>query len=106
MTSVLARKIENLAKRERRSQTALLSEMVQVYEDFRKDQKDLQLVERCIREAQEEHAVSPISAEEIVAESVRLAREGAKRAKQLGIKTDMASVNRRIHEQRKRRRSA
>jgi hypothetical protein len=69
------------------------------------DRDEERWVENLIQEAKAEQARQPMSAEEILAEDGRLVRAGAKRAAKLGIKTDLRSATRLIHERRKVRRS-
>jgi hypothetical protein len=59
-----------------------------------------------IRQAQAEVAAHPMTTKEILAESERLSRAGAERAKKLGIKTDIRSAVRLIHAYRRARRSS
>lgn len=63
-------------------------------------------VANLIREAKAEEAEHPMTIEEVLAENRRLAQAGAKRAKKLGIKTDLRSAVRLIHEYRRARRSS
>ena len=56
-----------------------------------------------IQDAKAEQATNPMSRAELLAESERLSRAGEKHAKRLGIKTDVRSANRIIHEYRKAR---
>jgi hypothetical protein len=63
-------------------------------------------VANLIREAKAEEAAHPMSTEELLAEEERLVRARAKRAKELGIKTDIRSAVRIIHEYRRARRSS
>ncbi len=77
--------------------------MVRVYQRFRhqRDRDESHWVANLIQEAKAEEAKKPITIDEILAESERFARDGAKQAKKLGIKTDSRSVNQLIHERRK-----
>ena len=47
-----------------------------------------------------------MTTDELLAEGDRLARAGAERAKKLGIKTDLRSATKIIHERRKSRRAS
>jgi metal-responsive CopG/Arc/MetJ family transcriptional regulator len=103
--SAVAREVETLAKQERRTKSELFREMVRVYHRFR-DQRDRDEARWVANVIQEAKAEKPMTPEQILAESNRLARSGAKRAKKLGIKTGPRSATRLIHERRKVRRSA
>ncbi len=59
-----------------------------------------------IKETRAEQAKKPMAVDKILAESKRLARAGAKRAKKLGIKTDVRSATQLIHERRQARKSS
>ncbi len=104
----VVKEVEALAKEERRTKSELFREMVRVYHRFRtqRDRDEVRWVANVIQEAEAEQAKKPMTAEEILAESNRLARSGAKRANKLGIKTDLRSVTQLIHERRKARRPA
>ena len=104
----MAKEVESLAKQERRTKSELFREMVRVYHQFRsqRDRDELKWVKNLIQEARDEQAKNPMTVEEIIAESERFARAGAKQAKKLGIKTDPRSLTKLIHERRKVRRSA
>jgi hypothetical protein len=56
-----------------------------------------------VSEAKAEEKSNPMTADELLAESERLARHGAQQAKKLGIKAK--NVDRLIHEYRKERRA-
>jgi metal-responsive CopG/Arc/MetJ family transcriptional regulator len=100
--------VESLAKEEGRTKSELFREMVRVYHRFRRqrDRDETRWVANLIQEAKAEQSKKPMTADEILGESERLARTAAKQAKKLGIKTDSTSVNHLIHERRKIRRSA
>jgi metal-responsive CopG/Arc/MetJ family transcriptional regulator len=102
----LVNEVETLAKEERRTKSELFREMVRVYQRFRhqRDRDEDRWVANLIREARAEEAKKPMTVDELLAESERFTREGAKQAKKLGIKTDPRSVNQLIHERRKTRR--
>jgi metal-responsive CopG/Arc/MetJ family transcriptional regulator len=104
----LVKEVESLAKQERRTKSELFREMVRVYQRFRhqRDRDEDRWVAKIIEEAKAEEAKKPMTVAEILAESARFAREGAKQAKKLGIKTDPRSVNKLVHERRKARQSA
>ena len=104
----VVKEVEALAKEERRTKSELFREMVRVYHRFRdqRDRDDTRWVANLIREAKAEQARNSVTADDLLAESERLARAGARQAKKLGIKTDSRSVTHLIHERRKARRSA
>jgi metal-responsive CopG/Arc/MetJ family transcriptional regulator len=99
----VVKEVETLAREERRTKSELFREMVRVYLRY-KDQRDrdeARWVANIIQEAKAEQAKQPMTAEEILVESERLVRSAAKRAKLLGIKSDLNSATRIIHERRK-----
>jgi metal-responsive CopG/Arc/MetJ family transcriptional regulator len=104
----VVKEVEALAKEERRTKSELFREMVRVYHRYRdhRDRDEARWVANVIAEGKTEQAKVPMTADEILAESRRLARAGAKRAKKLGIKTDARNVTKLIHERRKARRPA
>jgi hypothetical protein len=104
----VVREVESLARKERRTKSELFREMVRVYQRFRlqRDRDEARWVENLIQETRAEQAKHPMSVGEILAESERLGLAAAKRAKKLGIKSDLRSATRLIHERRKIRRSA
>jgi metal-responsive CopG/Arc/MetJ family transcriptional regulator len=102
------KEVETLARKERRTKSELFREMVRVYQRFRlqRDRDEARWVENLIQEAKAEQAKNPMTTAAMMAESERLVRAAAKRAKKLGLKTDLRSATRLIHERRKTRRSA
>jgi len=104
----MAREVDTLARRERRTKSELFREMLRVYRRFRyqRDRDEARWIADLIEEAEAEQAKRPLTTDQILAESERLARAGAKRARKLALKTDLESVSRLIHEHRKARRSA
>jgi metal-responsive CopG/Arc/MetJ family transcriptional regulator len=102
------KEVESLARKERRTKSELFREMVRVYQRFRlqRDRDEERWVANLIQEAQAEQAKSPLTVEEMLAENDRLSRAAAKHAKKFGLKTDLRSATRLIHEHRKARRSA
>ena len=104
----LVKEVENLAKQERRTKSELFREMVRVYQRFRlqRDWDEDRWVANLIAEARAEETKKPMTVDELLAESEKFTREGAKQAEKLGIKTDPQSVSKLIHERRKARRSA
>jgi len=103
----LVKEVEALAREERRTKSELFREMVRVYSRYRqqRDRDEDRWVMKIIEEAKAEEAENPMSAEDMLKESARLARFGERQAKKLGVKTDMRSINRMIHERRKARKS-
>jgi metal-responsive CopG/Arc/MetJ family transcriptional regulator len=103
----VAKEVEILAKKERRTKSELFREMVRVYHRFRdqRDRDEKRWVENLIEETKDEQAKKPMTADEILAESKQLARTRAERTRKLGIGTDPRSVSQLIHERRKARRS-
>lgn len=104
----LVKEVETLARQEHRTKSELFREMMRVYRRFRneRDREWTRRVTNLIREGRADAERNPMSADEILAESGRLARQGASRAKKLGVATDSRTVNTIIHERRKARRSA
>lgn len=104
----LARRVEKLARLERRTPAALLREMLRLYERHRQEQAEEPYTEewalRLMQEAQEEERLHPMTEEE-EREEEDLQRYGAAQAKKLGIKSDK-DIERIIHEHRKRHRHA
>jgi len=100
----VAKEIETLAKRERRTKSELFREMVRVYGRYRAQREwhDQRWVENLIAEVKAEQAANPMSIEEMLKESERIARYGARQSKKLGIKPK--DINRIIHEYRRERR--
>jgi Tfp pilus assembly protein PilP len=105
----LARRMEKLARQERRTPVALLREMLRLYERYRKKQEEDPYTEawalRLMQEAREEERLHPMSVEEDEREEEELQRYGAAQAKKLGIKSDK-DIDRIIQEHRKRHRHA
>jgi hypothetical protein len=104
----VVREVESLARKERRTKSELFREMVRVYQRFRlqRDRDEESWVANLIQEAKAEEAKNPMTVAEMLAENDRLNRAAAKHAKKLGLKTDLRSATRLIHERRKARRSA
>lgn len=110
MPPALARRVEKLARQERRTPAALLREMLRLYERYRKQQEeepepyDEAWAMKLIREVEAEDRRSPVTPEELEREAKDLRRYGAAQAKRLGIKT--TDIDRLIHEHRAQRRHA
>jgi metal-responsive CopG/Arc/MetJ family transcriptional regulator len=102
----VVREVEALAKEERRTKSELFREMVRVYRRYRqqRDRDEERWILNLIAETKAEQAKNPMSVEDMLKESDRLARYGARQAKKLGIKPK--DVNRLIHEHRKEARRA
>ena len=102
----VVKEVEKLASQECRTKNELFREMVRVYRRYRqhRDRDEERWINQVIEEAKAEQAASPMSVEELLAEDSRLAEYGEQQAKKMGIKTDMRSINRIIHERRKARR--
>lgn len=101
----LAREVENLAKRERRTKSELFREMVRVYRRYsqQRDRDEDRWIANLIVEENAGKAQNAPSIEEMLQESDRLVRYGEKRAKQLGIKRK--DIDRIIHEHRQAQRA-
>jgi metal-responsive CopG/Arc/MetJ family transcriptional regulator len=100
----VVREVETLAKQERRTKSELFREMVRVYRRYRqqRDRDEDRWIMNLIEEAKAEQAKNPMSVEDMLTESDRLANYGARQAKKLGIKPK--DVNRVIHEHRQQAR--
>jgi metal-responsive CopG/Arc/MetJ family transcriptional regulator len=101
--------LEQMAKEEHRTKSELFREMVRVYRSYRKRHPEPEIddewVMQVLREAQEEEKRNPMTDEEFMEESRKLAEYGARQAKKLGIDVDDDEViNRMIHDVRSRRR--
>jgi predicted transcriptional regulator len=105
----LARRVEKLARQERRTPAALLREMLRVYERHKQKQEEDPYTEEwtlsLMQEAQEEERQHPMTEEEEEREKEELQRYGAAQAKKLGIKSDK-DIECLIQEHRKRHRHA
>jgi metal-responsive CopG/Arc/MetJ family transcriptional regulator len=101
----VVKEVETLARQECRTKSELFREMVRVYVRYRnqREHDEEQWIARLIEETKAEQARNPMSVEAMLAESERLARDGAERAKKLGIKPK--DINRLVHEYRKSRKT-
>lgn len=99
------KEVETLAKEERRTKSELFREMVRVYRRYRtqRDRDEERWIMGIIEEAKAEQAKNPMSVEEMLKESERLADYGVQKAQDIGIKAK--DVNRIIHEDRKTRKA-
>ena len=86
----LYRSAMRVAKEEFRSKSELVREALRSYVSRRERDEDRRVM-KIIEEAQAEKAKKPMTVEEMLAESDRLARYGAERAKRLGIKWDSST---------------
>jgi len=101
----VAKEIETLAKRERRTKSELFREMVRVYERYRAQREldEERWVENLIAEVKAEQSEHPMSVKEMLKESDRIARYGERQAKKLGIKPK--DISRLVHEYRPSRKA-
>jgi len=97
----VVKEVETLAKEERRTKSELFREMVRVYRRYKqqRDRDEERWISNLITEAKAEQAQSPMTVEDMLHDSERLARYGARQSKKLGIKPK--DVNRLVHDYRK-----
>ncbi len=101
LPEAMVKEAEKLAKHENRTMSELIREALRQYRaKQRAEREDLQWANQIIAEAHPEQQESPMTREELLAESRRLARSGARQAKKLGIKTTDTEIVRLIHKQR------
>ena len=100
---IIVKEIETLAKQERRTKSELFREMVRVYRRYRdqRDRDENRWIMGIIEEAKSEQEKNPMSIEEILKESDRLSRDGARQARKLGIKPE--DIDRIVHDYRARK---
>ena len=100
---VVVKEVENLARQERRTKSELFREMVRVYRRYReqRDRDEGRWIMGIIEEARAEQAKNPISIEDMLKESDRLSRYGARQARKLGIKPK--DIDRIVHDYRVRK---
>lgn len=98
----VVREVDKLARTERRTRSELFREMVRVYVRYRgqRERDEERWITNLIAETKAEQARTPMSVEEMLAETKRLAKYGARSAKRLGIRTE-EDVDRLIHARRK-----
>jgi len=98
----VVKEVETLARQERRTKSELFREMVRVYRRYRdqRERDDSRWIAGIIEEAKTEQKTRPISTEEMLEESERLSRSGARQAKKLGIKSK--DIDRIVHDHRAR----
>lgn len=99
----VVKEVETLARQERRTKSELFREMVRVYRRYRgqRDRDESRWIKGIIEETRAEREKNPMSTEEMLKESDRLSRTGARQAKRLGIK--QKDVDRIVHEYRARK---
>jgi metal-responsive CopG/Arc/MetJ family transcriptional regulator len=99
----VVKEVETLAKQERRTKSELFREMVRVYRRYRdqRDRDESRWITGIIEEAKVEQRKNPMSTEEMLKESERLSRSGARQAKTLGIKSK--DIDRIVHDHRARK---
>ena len=100
---VVVKEVENLARQERRTKSELFREMVRVYRRYReqRDRDERRWIMGIIEEARAEQEKNPISIEDMLKESDRLSRYGARQARKLGIKPK--DIDRIVHDRRVRK---
>jgi hypothetical protein len=106
MPTGMAKEAARLAKRENRTMSELMREALRHYTARRQEDRkdDLQWLEHVIAATKREQKKNPMTPPELLAESDRLARYGARQAKKLGIKErDIVGI---IHQSRARRRAS
>ena len=101
----IIREVETFAKEERRTKSELFREMVRVYRRYRdqRDRDESRWITGLIDEARAEQQKNPTSTEDMLKESGRLSRSGARQAKKLGIKPK--DIDRIVHDYRARKQS-
>ena len=99
----VVREVENLARQERRTKSELFREMVRVYRRYRdrRDRDEARWIMGIIEEARAEQEKNPIGIEDMLKESDRLSRYGARQARKLGIKPK--DIGRLVHDHRARK---
>jgi metal-responsive CopG/Arc/MetJ family transcriptional regulator len=97
------KEVEALAREERRTKSELFREMVRVYRRYRvqRDRDEDRWIKGIVEEARVEQEKSPMSEEQLLKESDRLSRYGARQAKKLGIKPK--DIDRLVHDYRTRK---
>lgn len=99
----IAQEIEQVAKEERRTKSELFRDMFRIYQRYRQQRalEEEQWVHKVIQKAKREQKQTPMTEEELLTESQRLAQYGARQAQKLGIKPK--DLNRLLHEFRAKR---
>ena len=100
---IFVKEVEALAKQECRTKSELFREMVRVYRRYRdqRDRDENRWIMGIIEEAKSEQERNPMSIEDMLKESARLSRYGARQAKKLGIKPQ--DIDRIVHDYRARK---
>src|SRR5271169_5142528 len=98
----VVREVEILAKQERRTKSELFREMVRVYRRYRdqRDRDESRWIAGIIEEAKAEQETNPLSVEDLLKESNRLARSGARQSKKFGF--EPKDIDRIVHDYRAR----
>jgi metal-responsive CopG/Arc/MetJ family transcriptional regulator len=99
---IIVKEVETLARQERRTKSELFREMVRVYRRYRdqRDRDENRWIRGIIEEAKAEQERNPMSTEDMLKESDRLSRHGARQARKLGIRPQ--DIDRIIHDYRAR----
>ena len=99
----VVKEVETLARQERRTKSELFREMVRVYRRYRdqRDRDESRWITGIIDEAKSEQESNPMNTADMLKESDRLSRSGARQAKKLGIKPK--DIDRIIHDHRARK---
>jgi metal-responsive CopG/Arc/MetJ family transcriptional regulator len=99
----IVKEVETLARRERRTKSELFREMVRVYRRYcnQRERDETRWIAGIIEEAKAERRKNPMSTEDMLQESGRLSRSGARRAKKLGI--EPKDIDQIVHDYRARK---
>jgi len=99
----VVKEVETLARQERRTKSELFREMVRVYRRYcaQRECDETRWIAGVIEEAKADQAKSPMSTEEMLKESERLSRSGARQARKFGIKPK--DIDRIVHDYRARK---
>ena len=100
---IIVKEVETLAKQERRTKSELFREMVRVYRRYRdqRDRDENRWIMGIIEEAKAERESNLMSTEDMLKESDRLSRYGARQAQKFRIKQQ--DIDRIIHDYRARK---
>jgi metal-responsive CopG/Arc/MetJ family transcriptional regulator len=99
----VVKEVETLARQERRTKSELFREMVRVYRRYctQRERDETRWIAGVVEEAKAEQAKNPMSAEDVLKESARLSRSGARQAKKLGIQPK--DIDQIVHDYRARK---
>ncbi len=88
MPIAMAKQVERMARRENRTMSELVREALRRYKGSgaRTTHDDLQWAGRLVADSKREQKEKPMTSEELLAESARLAGYGSRQARKLGIK--------------------